>query len=422
MRKHFKYKSWKQFFNGIKKRGRYYLYTLYKFKFLNTFLNFFFNYKIEKRYFQDGLEYAKTNSNSELLFSKKNDMICCNPIFHNNANNIGNKLTKAEGFVSYVTKINNAFVIGGSNLVLVNNTKVIYDLMNFRKNSNYRFTDEGMVYSNNNYCLTKLNNSNISFEEGILLSGNYSWNYFHLIFEILVKFEKIELLKLDKGIPIFMDEVCLKVPQFLELINLFNRDNREIIYLKKATRYLIHSLYYISCPNYVVPNFVNVNLITKHDVLFNSITIDFLRRKTLSICESKKYPKRIFLSRGGASNRRKFNEDEVFEALKKLDFKIIHSENYSIVEQVSIFNNAEIIVGGSGASFTNLLFCNSNCKVICLTNYKLNLSVFSTIASYLKIEMIYLIDESKDIKLLNDIHDSFEININHLEKLVQKWI
>ena len=33
-----------------------------------------------------------------------------------------------------------------------------------------------------------------------------------------------------------------------------------------------------------------------------------------------------------------------------------------------------------------------------------------------------LIDESKDIKLLNDIHDSFEININHLEKLVQKWI
>ena len=420
MRKYFKYKNWKQIFKGIKKRVRCQLYLLYKYKFFNTFLNFFFNYKIEKRYFQDGLEYAKTNSNSELLFSEQNDVICCKPIFHNNANNIGNKLTKVEGFVSYVAKLNNASIIGGSNLVLTYDGKAIYDLMNFRKNSNYRFTDEGMVYSNNNYCLTKLNNSNISFEEGILLSGNYSWNYFHLIFEILVKFEKIELLKLDKGIPIFMDEVCLKVPQFLELINLFNRDNREIIYLKKATRYLIHSLYYISCPNYVVPNFVNVNLITKHDVLFNSITIDFLRRKTLSICESKKYPTRIFLSRGGASNRRKFNEDEVFEVLNKYNFEVIHPENYSIAEQISIFNNAEIIVGGSGAAFTNLIFCNTNCRVICLTNYKLNLSIFSTIAHYLKIEMIYLTDQSKDVEFINDIHDSFNINTDSLEKIIQR--
>ena len=40
--------------------------------------------------------------------------------------------------------------------------------------------------------------------------------------------------------------------------------------------------------------------------------------------------------------------------LSNLDFK----------DQISIFNNAEIIVGPHGAGFANLVFCKNNTKVI----------------------------------------------------------
>ena len=162
--------------------------------------------------------------------------------------------------------------------------------------------------------------------------------------------------------------------------------------------------------------------INAEDVLFNLPALEYLRSNLLRVASKSSFPKRIFISRSKAGKRRKYNENEVFDVLKKHGFVTVHPEKYSIVDQIAMFNNAEFIAGGSGAAFSNLLFCQKSCKVIIFTNYKAPLSIFSTISSYVGIDMVYLSDDSKTIDDMKDVHDSFTINKDRLNEIVSEWI
>ncbi len=64
---------------------------------------------------------------------------------------------------------------------------------------------------------------------------------------------------------------------------------------------------------------------------------------------------RIYISRSG--RRRILNEDEVIHLLKAYNFQVIEDIPRSVTEQVTIFQNADFIIGPHGASFTNILWC-----------------------------------------------------------------
>lgn len=396
-------------------------YLFYSFKLLKPIAVLLFGNKIEKRKFIYGLEFVMKDENSKLIYTSIPNFICCSPRYLSNGLVNNNSLTILKETV-YLAIIGNGIIRGGSNVVLVKKGKTIYDLKYVNNNNNNKYTDEGLIYENKNVCLVNKNQPKINYKDGICMVGNYSGNYYHLLFEIVVKFEYIEKLKLDIKIPILIDEICLQTPQYLELIKFFNKDRREIIPLKKRDTYLVEKLYYVSNLNFIVPNFKDPKLISKFDAVFNVESINFLRKNLLSLKTQKEYPKRIFLTRIGASDRRKFNEDEILQVLEKYGFESLQAENHSIEEQISIFNNAEIIVGGSGGAFTNLVFCNTNCKVICLTNYKIDISIFSTIAAYLKIDMLYITDGNKDLSDMKGIHESFYIEKNELEGIIKMYI
>ena len=55
-----------------------------------------------------------------------------------------------------------------------------------------------------------------------MLSGNYSGNYYHFIYEFLTKFFIIDKLDLPKNIPIIVDEIVEHIPQYQELLKYFN--------------------------------------------------------------------------------------------------------------------------------------------------------------------------------------------------------
>lgn len=79
---------------------------------------------------------------------------------------------------------------------------------------------------------------------------------------------------------------------------------------------------------------------------------------------SKKFPKRIFLSRSDAKTRILKNRDEVENILKNEGFTVIHPQEYSIPEQAVLFNSAEIIVSEFGAIMANVAFCRRGTKII----------------------------------------------------------
>lgn len=323
---------------------------------------------------------------------------------------------------NYAAILNEAMVIGGSNLVLLEKQNALYDIKQYDSQKRYRYTDEAIQYYKNDYCLVKINDSKISFNEAIFLGGNYSWNYYHLLYEILIKFEQIDCLNLDINIPILVDKICFEVPQYLELFSILNKKERKMIPLNKGERYKVKQLFYFSCPNFIPPNFNNENDIQPADVLFNLKSLDYLRKNLLPLSAQTNFPKRIYISRSKASGRRQFNEDDVFDVLEKYGFKTVCPENYSIADQIIMFNTAEFIAGGSGAAFTNLLFCYQSCKVFIFSKNKIPFSGFSTIASYVGLEMLYFTEELSCIDDMKNIHESFHINTDKLNTLVADWI
>jgi capsular polysaccharide biosynthesis protein len=326
-----------------------------------------------------------------------------------------------EGF-RYVAEIKNARVIGGSGLILVQQKRVLYEIKDSDQYKKFQYTDEALHCCDDEYCLIKSSDSEMAFEEAITLAGNFSWNYYHLLYEVLVKFEQVNELDIDLHVPVLVDRVCFEVPQYFELLTLLNKRGRKLIALDKAKRYPVDTLYTISCPNIIPPHYMKFADASARDFLYDLHALDYLRNSLMSFASGARTPKRIFISRRKASQRRKFNEDEVYGVLEKLDFSLVYPEDYSIAGQIALFNNADIIAGGSGAAFSNLLFCRESCKVICFSNYPLPLSLFSTIAGFVDFEFLYLTDESKEIDHIGNIHDPFTINTDSLYEIVSAWI
>ena len=99
----------------------------------------------------------------------------------------------------------------------------------------------------------------------------------------------------------------------------------------------------------------------------------WLRSKFLKFKSKKKFYKKIYIDRSDSKfnidkNRQIINEDKIKQVLLKKNFKFIKLSNYKFRDQISIFNNANIIVGNHGAGFTNLVFCKKNTKIIEFTN------------------------------------------------------
>ena len=95
----------------------------------------------------------------------------------------------------------------------------------------------------------------------------------------------------------------------------------------------------------------------------------WLRNKFLRFKSKKKFYKKIYIDRSDSkfnkiNQRQIINEKEIKKKLIKKKFKILKLSNFSITDQIGIFNSAEIIIGNHGAGFTNLIFCKKGTKVI----------------------------------------------------------
>ena len=75
-------------------------------------------------------------------------------------------------------------------------------------------------------------------------------------------------------------------------------------------------------------------------------------------------PKRIYLSRDDASNRRLSNEAELVTLLERHGFVKVVAGGLSFQQQIDLFAGAEVIVAVHGAGLTNLVFSAPGTRVI----------------------------------------------------------
>jgi capsular polysaccharide biosynthesis protein len=92
--------------------------------------------------------------------------------------------------------------------------------------------------------------------------------------------------------------------------------------------------------------------------------LDLLRRSLLKTARDVATPRRIYVSRRDAANRRMENEDEVCAHLGRRGFQAVTMSELTPADQAALFHGAEVVVGAHGAALTNLAFCREGATVI----------------------------------------------------------
>lgn len=257
----------------------------------------------------------------------------------------------------------------------------------------------------------------------LFLGGNGSFNYFHWIIEILPKllFINSNIIKKYGIEAIFVNKKVIDISNFKIALDLIIKNlELEVIYADQVATLQFKKVFYITTFNHVLYN-SKTNQITMNDNYLDKELLISFRKLILStdsftqLETRKEYPKKLFLLRGnvGNHNKRDYNEKEIYTYLQSKGYIGVKVEEYSFLEQVFLFNNADYIIGPSGAFWTNLIFCKAGVKAISWLPKKVSeFSVYSTIANYFGVEMKFIFSKSLD----GNLHGRYSISISDLLK------
>ncbi|PSF39492.1 capsular biosynthesis protein [Aphanothece hegewaldii CCALA 016] len=186
----------------------------------------------------------------------------------------------------------------------------------------------------------------------VALTGLSGHMYYHWMMDIL---PRLNILQRSN----WADE-----PVDWYLINTIEQDFQRETLTKlgiKSEQLLSSDQYpYIQATKLIIPSFPG------HPHWATPESINFLRNHFFnsSNTTSLTSPKRLYISRSNANHRQIINEIEVKQLLESMGFLTVFPEQYSLAEQVNMFQNAEIIVAPHGGGLTNLIFCRPGTKII----------------------------------------------------------
>ena len=257
---------------------------------------------------------------------------------------------------------------------------------------------------------------------GIMISGKFSYNYFHSILENLIRLLVVNDLEIPEEVPLLVDNRVRTIPSLSSILKILNaRTNRQVVYLSPSKIYNIEQLYYVDHINKLVPHIKNVNANKTGIVAFDKTYLMRLKNTLLEHISDKPTPQRIFLTRKN-TNHRNFNENEVFSVLEPLGFVKVAPEEYTFEEQMALFNHAEWIVGGSGAAFTNVVFCSDGCKIVIFRpiRNKHTSPLFTTLAYLNNCQIVYFLPSQSVSD--SSIHTDYSIDIDSFRKHIQSQL
>lgn len=200
---------------------------------------------------------------------------------------------------------------------------------------------------------------------GVNVMHEYENNYFHFVAESIPKM----LLAEEAGVP--LDVPFLRTrglhPNIAALFDRVNVARRPVMLLEPGTAYQVGELFQASDATVVVDTYEGLEGDRRSGLDVTRI------RRGVELCQQPFLPRansgkrKIFASRGG-SIRRLLNQKTIEERLAAIGFEIIRADELSLEDQVRIFQDAEIIVGPTGAQMTNIVWCAPGTSVIVLAS------------------------------------------------------
>lgn len=240
------------------------------------------------------------------------------------------------------------------------------------QNSDFSGGSKNVLFHTGNQLLWQ-KRSTKKLEKAIFLGGHYYSNWGHWKLEILS-----EIFVLAKSSFEFSD-FTIVLPAKLEnsrnhidLFKAFGLQN-PIVYVNESSDLFCKTALLIDSVFNTVPLSKVHQSKTKTNIHYQALKGYFEHmRGFLSNLPQTNTPKKLFLGRRQQTKtiNRTYNQEEVFEYFQKFDFEMIYAEDFTFLEQVNLFAQAECIVGEAGSSFFNMLYSQPDqVKVFCWAAY-----------------------------------------------------
>ncbi len=262
----------------------------------------------------------------------------------------------------------------------------------------------------------------------ISLLKEHSVNYYHFMIEGLPRLiQIIEAIKLN-NITFNVNEYVLLIDdempkQCIEAIKIVLNSDIEIFFIKKGEIFYCEELIYCT------PLWISLDNTTglpnpKKEFFVDKYAINLVREKILASFVPKVKTtnklKKVYLQRLNNKLRPISNLNQLELLLLKNDFEFVDVGSLNLIEQIELFQTVDIIVGVSGAAFTNLIFMKSGSKAInfypsvSATNYYL----FQPLADVSHVDLVHFLTIFKEGEV--SIHSEASINIDSLNLLLKE--
>lgn len=322
----------------------------------------------------------------------------------------------------YFYVFNNARITVNSSSVVINESHAIVERVHGGDQSIFDYSSGQIFRHSHTSARVRKQKSAIWLQNGIALFGNGDGNYYHWLIEILPKTEFINELPVQyKDYPLLVSHDVKNIPSFTDTLNIFYQ-GRDVIYLDRDKFYAVENFVWITSPSNLPFNVVGNNKFRVEFSVIDKRSLDFVRdasfAKALAAVPVKDYPERIMFCR--RTERRSYNQEEVTSYLLQQGFVKIFMEDLVFDEQVRTAYHANVIVGPTGAVWTNMIFCRPGTRAICWMAEEIgDFSAFSTIARLYNVDMRYLTYKSMVKKSCDIYFTSYVISINEIERALR---
>lgn len=267
----------------------------------------------------------------------------------------------------YVAKLNKVNVLAGTRYMFAKGNAVLHD----EEHHFYDIEGSALKYIN----AQRIGNGwiNIRFhlrqgawiENGINMMHEYSSNYFHFIAETIPRMILAEEAGLPHDIPyLFEDNLHSNIRGLLDLVNGTRRD---ILWLEPGTLFSARTIYAPSDLTSVVDAYHGGEIARQSTLDVARIRQGVLRCKKAFSGNYLTTKRKIFASRGGGI-RQLLNQQELEKHFSSLGFDIVRADTLDLEAQIRTFQNAEVIVGPTGAQMSNIVWCDPGTKVVILAS------------------------------------------------------
>ncbi|MDQ0477903.1 DUF563 domain-containing protein [Chryseobacterium sp. MDT2-18] len=313
--------------------------------------------------------------------------------------------------------LKNGYVTPNSACFLTKNLKTIYfEKWHEDQRDIYVYNSPNLL--SHGQSLAKVNNLPKALYDidAVFFGGAFTGNYYHFLLEIISKAEFLSNIPGSADLPVILD-ISVQQNDNLKTIAEFFLKGYRLQYLNHDQYHGFKTLWFITSPNTTIPN---ISEGSKYEAQFTKISeksVRFIREKVLENYDVNKVrienAEKVFIAR--KSEFRKYNETELLAVAEKYGFKAVCFEELNIHEQIFLLQNADYIIGPSGAAFTNLIFAKENSKgLIWLGSVWSDFSVFSTLAKFVNFDLYYYRYKSES----SDFHENYKIDINIFERQI----